>query len=103
MLRQTLATLRQPRYVALSIVMVLVALTCVALGTWQIVRFDEKVHANDELSANAHDAAVAVGKVLPKVGAPAPATDRIRFRTITATGVNAKGEKINTVAVYDRK
>jgi cytochrome oxidase assembly protein ShyY1 len=83
---RTLATLRQPRYVALSVVMVLVALGCIGAGTWQIARFDEKVHANDALRANAHDGVVALNAVLPLVGKPSPSTDAVRFRTVRATG-----------------
>ncbi len=33
-----LQTLRQPRYVALSVLMLLVATVCIGLGTWQISR-----------------------------------------------------------------
>jgi cytochrome oxidase assembly protein ShyY1 len=86
-LRTTLATLRQPRYAALSAVMVLVAIGCVGAGTWQIVRFDDKVRANDALTGNAHDAPVAVRDLLPVVGrGRAPGVDDIRYRTVTATG-----------------
>jgi cytochrome oxidase assembly protein ShyY1 len=85
-LRTTLATLRQPRYVALTIVMVFVALVCVGAGTWQIVRFVEKVRANDALTANAHDAAVPVRAVLPLVGGHSPSADAVRFRSVVATG-----------------
>jgi cytochrome oxidase assembly protein ShyY1 len=85
-LRTTLATLRQPRYAALSVVMVLVAIVCVGAGTWQIVRFDDKVRANDALTGNAHDAPVAVARVLPVVGAGTPTPDRVRYRPVRATG-----------------
>jgi cytochrome oxidase assembly protein ShyY1 len=86
MLRTTFATLRQPRYAALSIVMLVVALGCIGAGTWQIARFDGKVHANDALTGNAHAATVPVRDVLPLVGAPAPDADAVRYRTVTATG-----------------
>jgi cytochrome oxidase assembly protein ShyY1 len=85
-LRQTLRALRQPRYVALSVAMVVVAVGCIAAGTWQIARFDQKVRENDALRANDHAAAVAVGDVLPLVGAGSPDADSIRLRTVTATG-----------------
>jgi cytochrome oxidase assembly protein ShyY1 len=84
--RRTLATVRQPRYVALSVTMIVVALGCIAAGTWQIARFEQKVHENDALRANAHAPAAVVDRVLPLVGATAPSADAVRFRAVTATG-----------------
>jgi cytochrome oxidase assembly protein ShyY1 len=82
-----LQTLRQPRYAALSALMVIVALGCVAAGTWQIARFEHKVHENDALRANARHAPAAVSAVLPLVGsAPGPARDDVEFRPVTASG-----------------
>jgi cytochrome oxidase assembly protein ShyY1 len=85
-LRTTLRTLREPRYAALSVLMALVALVCVGAGTWQIVRFEGKVHDNDALTGNARAAAVPVAAVLPAVGTDAPSADAVRYRTVTATG-----------------
>jgi hypothetical protein len=85
-LGNTLRTLRQPRYVALSALMLVVALGCIGAGTWQIVRFEQKVHANDEITANAHSSATPIGTVLPLIGQPGPSEDAVRYRTITATG-----------------
>jgi cytochrome oxidase assembly protein ShyY1 len=82
----TLRTLREPRYAALSALMVLVALICVGAGTWQIVRFVDKVRANDALTTNAHAAAASVAQVLPLVGRPGPSADSVRYRLVTATG-----------------
>jgi cytochrome oxidase assembly protein ShyY1 len=82
----TLRTLRQPRYVALSALMLVVALGCIGAGTWQIVRFEQKVHANDEITANAHSSAAPIGTVLPLVGQPGPSEDAVRYRTVTAAG-----------------
>lgn len=79
-------TLRQPRYAALTALMLLVALICVAAGTWQIARFDNKVHENDDLTGNAHVAAVPVDALLPVVGGRGPSADAVRYRTVTATG-----------------
>jgi cytochrome oxidase assembly protein ShyY1 len=81
-----LRTLRQPRYAGLSLLMLLVALVCIGAGTWQIARFAEKVHANDQLRGNAHAAPVPVAHVLPLVGHGSPSTDAVLFRTITAAG-----------------
>jgi cytochrome oxidase assembly protein ShyY1 len=82
----TLRTLREPRYATLSALMLLVALVCVGAGTWQIVRFDDKVRDNDALRANAHAAPVPVTRVLPLVGDPRRSADSVRFREVTATG-----------------
>jgi cytochrome oxidase assembly protein ShyY1 len=68
--------------------MAIVALGCIAAGTWQIARFENKVHANDALRANAHRTAVPLARVLPLVedGRPNPSDDDVEFRAVTATG-----------------
>jgi cytochrome oxidase assembly protein ShyY1 len=82
-----LSTLRQPRYAALSVLMLLVTLICLAAGTWQIYRFIGKVHANDELRGNFHAAAAPVAGVLPLTTADHGLhADAVRFRTVLATG-----------------
>jgi cytochrome oxidase assembly protein ShyY1 len=82
-----LRTLRQPRYAALGGLMVIVALVCVAAGTWQIARFEQKRHANDDLRANARVPVASVSSVLPLVGqGQAPSTNSVEFRTIQVTG-----------------
>jgi cytochrome oxidase assembly protein ShyY1 len=79
--------LRQPRYATLGALMLVVAIACVAAGTWQIARFQQKLHENDALRANAHLGAVGAGRVLPLVGAGrTPSDDDIEFRAVTATG-----------------
>lgn len=85
-LRTTVQTLRQPRYAALSALMIVVALGCIGAGSWQIARFDEKVRANNALTANAHAAAAPAGTVLPLVGHGSPGADAVRYRTVSATG-----------------
>jgi cytochrome oxidase assembly protein ShyY1 len=91
-----LTTLRQPRYLALGALMVVVAAICIAAGTWQIHRFENKVHANDYLRTNAHDAPVAVGRLLPLVGrGSAPSQNSVEFRTVRATGTyDAAGQTL---------
>lgn len=84
--RTNVRALREPRYASLAALMLLVALVCIGAGTWQIVRFEDKVHDNDAMRANAHSAAVPVSRVLPLVGAPAPSQDAVRYRAVTATG-----------------
>lgn len=79
--------MRQPRYVALSAVMLLVAVICIGLGTWQISRLAGKHHANDELRGNDHAPVAAVADVLPVYGtAPGPADNAVQFRRVTAQG-----------------
>ena len=67
--------------------MAIIALGCIAAGSWQIARFQQKVHENDALRANADHAPTAVDGVLPLVGtAPNPSTYDVDFRAVTATG-----------------
>lgn len=84
--RANLRALREPRYASLSALMLLVALVCIGAGSWQIARFEGKVHDNDAMRANAHMPVTSVGRVLPLASAPAPSQDAVRYRTITATG-----------------
>ncbi len=88
MFRTVLWTLRQPRYSALGVLMVVVAGLCVLAGTWQISRFEQKVHDNNVLRANAHAATVPLTtSLIPLVGhGRAPTRDRIRYRTVAVTG-----------------
>src|SRR3954454_3848568 len=68
--------------------MIVVALACVGAGTWQIARFEEKAHENDDLRANAHSATVPVGQLLPMVGhGAAPSRSRVEFRPVQISGV----------------
>ncbi|MDT4974840.1 MAG: hypothetical protein QOG98_598 [Pseudonocardiales bacterium] len=60
--------LRQPRYAALSALMLLVAAVCVLAGTWQIVRLEGKVGANDQLRNYSNGAEGDVDVVLQFVG-----------------------------------
>ena len=82
-----LQTLRQPRYVALSAVMLLVATICIGLGTWQISRLASKHHANNELRHNDHASVAQLGDVVPIFGTrPTPHADDIQFHRVTMTG-----------------
>lgn len=82
-----LRTLRQPRYAALSVLMFVVALACVAAGTWQVARFEGKVGANDDLRTNAHAKIAPVGEVLPFVHDGAtPERDAIELRQVHVSG-----------------
>jgi cytochrome oxidase assembly protein ShyY1 len=83
-----LGQLRQPRYAALAVGMVILAGGCVGAGTWQIFRYQQSVHGNHALRANAHTPAVPLTtKLVPLTSAgPAPARNAVLFRTVTVTG-----------------
>jgi cytochrome oxidase assembly protein ShyY1 len=83
-----LRTLFQPRYAALSALMVIVAGICLGAGIWQVARLSQKITDNAALRDNAHAAAAPIGSVLPilAVGNPGPREDSVEFRTITASG-----------------
>jgi cytochrome oxidase assembly protein ShyY1 len=90
-----LRTLLQPRYAALSALMLVVAAICTTAGVWQVVRLDEKVVSNDDLRRNAHAPAGPVASVLPVVGqAPRPSSDQVKYRTVTAAGVYLSNEQV---------
>jgi cytochrome oxidase assembly protein ShyY1 len=84
--RTVLRTLREPRFAALTALMILVALVCVGAGAWQVYRLDYKIRANSELRHNAHDQPAPVASILPLVGARAPGTHAIEYRPAAATG-----------------
>lgn len=86
MLGTLLRTLRQPRYAALGVLMIFVALVCVGAGTWQIFRFEQKRHENDYLRVNAHVPTAPVGSLLPVVGAGTPSTRAVQFRQVRVAG-----------------
>ncbi|MGN6608178.1 MAG: SURF1 family protein [Jatrophihabitans sp.] len=83
-----LRTLRQPRYAALTALMIVIAIVCVLAGTWQISRFEQKKSENDALRTNDHRPAAAVQDLLPLTGSGkrAPSTDAIEFRTVRLQG-----------------
>ena len=86
-LRTLLRTLREPRFVALSALMILVAIICTAAGTWQVYRLAYKVHTNAEFRHNAHESPAPVADILPLAGShSAPSKHQIEFRQATATG-----------------
>ena len=83
----TLTTLRQPRYAALSALMLVVATACVVAGTWQISRYDWKHGANTDLRHNAHAKVLPVGDVLPLTGSGRSVAGKtVEFRHVTASG-----------------
>jgi cytochrome oxidase assembly protein ShyY1 len=101
-------TLRQRRYAAMAALMLVLALGCVAAGTWQIQRFEQSVHDNRALDRNAHGATAPLStELVPLVGtAKAPGRDAIRFRTVTVSGTYlpgtqyVRGKVLNNSAGY---
>jgi len=81
-----LTLLRQPRYLGLSALMVVLALVCGAAGTWQIFRFEQKHTANDHLRSDAHDRASPVTAALGPAAAPTSNGQAQKYRVITAAG-----------------
>jgi cytochrome oxidase assembly protein ShyY1 len=81
-----LSTLRQPRYLGLFALMVVVAALCGLAGSWQVIRFSEKHDANRQLRLDNRDQPADIADVL------GPATAQIsngraqKFRHVTATG-----------------
>ncbi|MBN9619850.1 MAG: SURF1 family protein, partial [Actinobacteria bacterium] len=92
MLRAVLWTLRQRRYAALSVLMVLIAAGCVAMGTFELHRYQEKRSANSVLRDNAHaPAAPLTTSLVPLVGTSGGAD--VRYRTVVATGEYSGGDQ----------
>lgn len=86
-LRGLVWTLRQRRYAALALFMVVVAAGCAAAGTFEIHRLREKRSGNARLIANAHAAAVPLTPALvPLTGGSPVEALAVRYRTVTATG-----------------
>lgn len=82
-----LRTLLQPRYLALSVLMILVALACSAAGSWQVFRLAQKAHWNSELRHNAHAAPMPIAGFIPLTNSGGHlSSHRIQFHAITATG-----------------
>ncbi len=81
-----LAILRQPRYLGLSALMVVIAIICSLAGTWQIYRYDQKHSANHHLRSDAHDSTTPVTQALGPASAPTSTGQADKFRIVTATG-----------------
>lgn len=81
-----LATLRQPRYLGLFALMVLVAALCGLAGSWQVARLHWKHDANQHLRTDNRDRPVDVAAALGPVSAPTSTGRAEQFRHVTATG-----------------
>ncbi len=81
-----LSALRQPRYAALSALMLVICTVCVLLGLWQLARLSEKHQTNIELRRNAHAAPVPVASLLHSASTGTPHRVDVQFRQVTASG-----------------
>jgi len=78
--------LRQPRWLALGFLVLVIVPSFVLLSRWQLHRLDERRQANAVVAANAQQAAVPVATILT-AGAPAASvTDTVTWRQVSATG-----------------
>ena len=73
--------------------MFVIALGCLAAGTWQVSRYQQKVRDNHALTRNAHAASVPLTTALVPMVSPGPSPSReaIRFRTVTVSGTYLPG------------
>ncbi|MDQ2838955.1 MAG: SURF1 family protein [Actinomycetota bacterium] len=81
-----LKILRQPRYLGLFGLMLVLATICGIAGTWQIYRFEQKHSANHHLRADDRDTPVSITAALGPAAAPTSDGQANKFRHITATG-----------------
>lgn len=80
-------TLRQRRYQAFAALMLIVAIACVAIGTFEIHRLREKIHGNDLLRANAHAPTSALTTAMvPLTGRGSAPGDAIKFCRVGVSG-----------------
>lgn len=92
MLRAVLWTLRQRRYATLTVLMVLVAVGCAAMGTFELHRYQDKLAENARLRTNAHAAVVPLTtSLVPLVGASGGAD--VRYRHVLAVGEYAGADQ----------
>jgi len=81
-----LSTLRQPRYLGLFGLMVVLAIVCGLAGSWQVARFHQKRDANHKLRVENRDRPTDVAAVLGNAAKPTSTGGAQKFRHITATG-----------------
>jgi cytochrome oxidase assembly protein ShyY1 len=81
-----LRTLRQPRYLGLFGLMLVLATICGTAGTWQIYRFEQKRAANHHLRADDRGVPVDIGAALGPAATPTTDGRAQKFRQVTATG-----------------
>jgi cytochrome oxidase assembly protein ShyY1 len=82
-----LSTLRQPRYLGLFGLMLVLAAVCGLAGSWQVARFHWKHDTNQKLRAEDRDRPQDIAAVLGAATAPTSTGSAQKFRHVTATGV----------------
>jgi cytochrome oxidase assembly protein ShyY1 len=87
------STLRQPRYLGLFGLMVILAAVCGLAGTWQVARFHWKHDTNQKLRADDRDHPVDVTAVLGSATAQTSTGSAQKFRHVTATGTYLSAEE----------
>ena len=80
------AFLRQPRWLALGFLVLLVVPSFALLSRWQLHRLDEQRAANAVIEHNAAQAPVPVDTVMTAGASPASVGDSAAWRPVTATG-----------------
>ena len=88
-----LSTLRQPRYLGLFALAVVIAAVCGLAGTWQVARFHQKHDANQQLRLDDRDRPAEVSAVLGSASSPTSTGGAQRFRHVTATGTYLAGHE----------
>jgi cytochrome oxidase assembly protein ShyY1 len=81
-----LSTLRQPRYLGLFALMVVLAAVCGLAGTWQLERFHQKHDANQKLRTDDRGRPADIATVLGAATAQISDGKAQKFRHVTATG-----------------
>jgi cytochrome oxidase assembly protein ShyY1 len=77
--------LLQPRWILLHAIWLLVVVTMVAAGFWQLDRLDQKRDRNDEIAARSAEASQPVGEIVASDD-PVSVGGDVQFRPVTVTG-----------------
>ena len=88
-----LSTLRQPRYLGLFALALVIAAICGLAGAWQVARFQQKHDTNQKLRLDDRDRPVDVSAVLGSASSPISTGSAQKFRHVTATGTYLTGEE----------
>jgi cytochrome oxidase assembly protein ShyY1 len=80
------AFLRQPRWLALGFLVLIVVPSFFLLSRWQLSRLDDRRHANAVVQANAQAQPVAVDRVMTAGTPQSSVGDEQQWRPVTATG-----------------
>jgi cytochrome oxidase assembly protein ShyY1 len=88
--RQVIATLRQPRWLGLAAVTILMSVLFWWLGTWQWGRWEDRTARNEAMDAALAASPAPLASVVPDPAALSPGAE---YRSITAAGqYSAKGQ-----------